>query len=285
MKGAGTGADGKTAPSAGGTYCGPMTDGSAERLSGGNMGDVYRVGDAVRRPAGAWTPAVHRLLREVNRAGVAGVPMPLGQVEDGRELVSFIDGCVPAYPMPAWAWAETVLLSAARLLRRIHDATAGLDRAGPWRSPARQPAEVICHNDFATYNLVFQNGEVVGVIDWDFASPGPRMWDLAYLAYRIVPISEHDRSDTFTPDERRRRLTLLCAAYGTAIEPGELLPVLRERLVDLAEFSDRMAQELNKPELHQHAELYRSDAARLPTNWQADLAEEGPRGEGQDGAV
>ena len=57
----------------------------------------------------------------------------------------------------------------------------------------RAPVEVICHNDFATYNLVFDGENVVGVIDWDFASPGPRLWDIAYLAYRIVPLSSGDR--------------------------------------------------------------------------------------------
>ena len=49
---------------------------------------------------------------------------------------------------------------------------------------------MICHNDFATYNLIARDGRLVGAIDFDFASPGPRLWDLAYLAYRIVPFAE-----------------------------------------------------------------------------------------------
>src|SRR5204863_4404273 len=99
-------------------------------------------------------------------------------------VVGFVVGAVPAYPMPPWVWTDAALDSAARMLRQIHDATARLEIEGPWRSPVHQPAEVVCHNDFAPYNLVFDSGVVVGVIDWDFASPGPRVWDLSYLAYR-----------------------------------------------------------------------------------------------------
>jgi hypothetical protein len=39
--------------------------------------------------------------------------------------------------------------------------------------------------------------------------------------------------------------------------------VLRERLDDLAQFSDETAERLDKPELHDHAVLYRHDAAHL----------------------
>ena len=69
--------------------------------------------------------------------------------------------------MPSWVWTGTALDTAADLLRRIHDATAELDVRGPWRAPAHEPVEVICHNDFAPYNLVFAGttGRVVGAID------------------------------------------------------------------------------------------------------------------------
>jgi aminoglycoside phosphotransferase (APT) family kinase protein len=234
-----------------------------EQLVGGNMGAVVRLGDTVLRRAGEWTPAVHRLLRHLNAAGVPGVPEPLGTTDDGREVLSFVEGIVPAYPMPGWVWTETALVSSARLLRQVHDASVGVDRSGPWRSEVHEPPEVICHNDFATYNLVFDDGRVVGAIDWDFASPGPRLWDLAYLAYRIVPLSAQDHADGFTDDERRARLETLLAAYGTSATPEEVAAVLRRRLVDLADFTDRMADALAKPELHDHAGIYRDDAADL----------------------
>lgn len=230
------------------------------------MGHVVRRGQTVVRQAGEWTPAVHRLLVHLFEAGVCGVPKPLAATDDGHEVLSLVEGTVPAYPMPNWVWTDIALESSARLLRQVHDATASLSQKGPWRSPARQPSEVICHNDFATYNLVFdEQARAVGVIDWDFASPGPRLWDIAYLAYRIVPLSTSDWGDGLTAERRLDRLRCLLDAYGSDAEPGQLFAMLRERLLDLASFSDDMATRLRKPELGEHANLYRLDARSLPT--------------------
>ncbi|GMA36745.1 phosphotransferase [Demequina litorisediminis] len=233
-------------------------------MSGGNMGDVRRAGGTVTRPAGPWTPAVHRLLHHLADAGVTGIPLPVAISPDGsRETVTYVDGEVPAYPMPAWVWGEPALTSSAALLRRLHDATVDVAHDGPWRSPAREPAEVICHHDAAPYNLVYADGIAVGAIDWDFAAPGPRVWDLAYLAYRIVPLTTEDVGDGFGPRERATRLDLLLAAYGSDASAGEVIRVAAERLRALAEFSDAQSVTQRRPELAAHAALYRRDAAAL----------------------
>lgn len=233
-------------------------------LTGGNMGEVRRIDAGVERPAGAWTPSVHRLLRDLAAADVDGVPVPRGVSADGtRETVSFVPGDVPAYPMPRWVWEERALVSATRLLRRVHDASVDADRAGPWRAPVREPAEVICHGDFAPYNLVFRGGVAVGAIDWDFAAPGPRLWDLAYLAYRIVPLTTEDVGDGFGEAQRRGRIEVLLDAYGTDATPAALLRVVVDRLLALAEFSNEAAVAMGNPDLTSHAQLYRRDAAAL----------------------
>ena len=59
--------------------------------------------------------------------------------------------------------------------------------------------EVICHNDFAPYNLMFEDGRLTGVIDLDLASPGPRVWDMAYTAYRFVPLTDPANPDAPFP--------------------------------------------------------------------------------------
>ncbi|MDE0573547.1 aminoglycoside phosphotransferase family protein [Demequina sp. B12] len=235
-----------------------------EVLAGGNMGTVTRHGATVERPAGAWTPAVHGLLRHLERQGVAGVPRAVAMSADGtRETVTFVEGTVPDWPIPAYVWSRASLEGAAQLLRQLHDATTGADFSGPWRSATRSPAEVVCHHDFAPYNLVWNDGLPTGAIDWDFAAPGPRLWDVAYLAYRLVPLTSEQVGDGFTVGERRTRLRELMDAYGCEESVDALVTVLVARLRALANLSEQMATELDNPELRNHAALYRADAAVL----------------------
>lgn len=233
-----------------------------ELLAGGNMGPVRLVGDSVQRISGVWSPAVHRLLGHSRAAGMTVVPEVIGLSDDGHEFLGFIPGDVPAYPLPPWVWTDEALTSSVQLLRRFHDSTIGCDPTGPWRSPTHEPVEVICHNDFAPYNLVYRQSRAVGIIDFDYASPGSRLWDLAYLAYRIVPLST-DCADGFTPEQREHRLTVVLETYGTSASPAALREMAVRRLVELATFSETMAATLDNPELSTHALMYRRDAAAL----------------------
>jgi Phosphotransferase enzyme family len=177
----------------------------------------------------------------VRARGVADVPEPLGRDGAGREVLSFVVGEVPRYPMPDWIWEDAVLVAAAAFLRRYHDATVDFRPPADarWRMPARAPAEVVCHNDFAPYNLVFRGRTLAGAIDFDTASPGPRAWDLAYLAYRLVPLTAAGNPDApATPEaERERRLDLLCATYGPPAEAATVAACVPERLDALRAFT------------------------------------------------
>ncbi len=241
-----------------------------ERLAGG-MTDVVRRGDTVVRGAGPWTDSVHALLRHLRAGGIRWVPEPLGRLPDGREVLSFLPGDVPGYPLPASVWQPAVLEASARLLRALHDACAGFPLAGgTWQLPSHAPAEVVCHNDFAPHNLVFRGGLPVGVIDFDTASPGPRAWDLAHLAYRLVPLTApgHPEAPASSAATRAARLRSLCAAYaGGAPVPGcspaEVLAPAVARVEELAEFTAARAAAAGSSELAGHVGLYRADAAHL----------------------
>lgn len=236
-------------------------------LAGGNTTGVVRIGDTVHREAGPWTPTVQRLLAHVRAAGMTEVPEPLGLDGQGREIVSYLPGDVPGWPAPAWLWSEGVLAEAGRLLRRFHDATAGFPRADAvWRLPATEPAEVICHNDAAPYNMVFRDGRLAGLFDLDTASPGPRVRDLAYLAYRIAPFS----SDAFAGAaydvghvDPIARLDTLTEAYGAPFRRAEVLDAMAGKLRDLAAWSEARADADGPPELREHAAMYRADADRI----------------------
>ena len=222
-------------------------------LAGGNMTPVVRVGDTVRRRAGPWTPTIHALLRHVRTAGFTLGPEPLGLDGHGREILSLLPGRVATYPLPAFVLSDAMLATVARTLRAYHDATAGF--AGPaepvWQWPATEPAEVVCHNDFAPYNLAFRDGLPVGAIDFEAASPGPRAWDLAYLAYRLVPLAHPSNPDLPLQPDPEARLARLCDAYGD-IDPAAVLALVPPRLDALAAGAPPA-----------HAARYRADAAYL----------------------
>jgi Ser/Thr protein kinase RdoA (MazF antagonist) len=202
---------------------------------------VVRVGDTVRRPVGPWTPAVHALLRHLHANGFRQAPEPLGLDDQGREIITLLPGRVATYPLAGFVWSDETLVAVARLLAAYHGATAGFvaPAGAVWQWPAHQPAEVVCHNDFAPYNLLFQDGRLTGVIDFDTASPGPRVWDLAYAAYRFVPLTDPANPDAPYPGlgEQARRLTRLCDAYGASLaRPADVVDATVARLEELVAF-------------------------------------------------
>jgi hypothetical protein len=61
-------------------------------LDGGSHSRVVRVGQTVRRVSRPWSPAVHDLLRHLDREGFAGAPRALGFDDQGREVLTYIEG-------------------------------------------------------------------------------------------------------------------------------------------------------------------------------------------------
>jgi len=229
-------------------------------LKGGNMNAVERSGDTVLRNAGPWTPTVHRYLEYLQMAGVTWAPHPIG-IEGDRERLSFIDGDVPLYPLPDYVWSDSVLEDGARRLRQLHDASIGFALDGAiWQSRAKVPSEVICHNDFSPHNLAFVDGAIVGAIDFDMCSPGPRLWDIAYFATRAVPLTGETPDNAPGMHEARRRVDLLLTAYGSAATWNDVIRLAVIRLHDLAEMSRDKAVELAKPRLLDEAEYYEREA-------------------------
>jgi Ser/Thr protein kinase RdoA (MazF antagonist) len=190
-----------------------------EILAGGGVNNVVRVGETVRRPTGPWTPAVHALLNHLAAVGFTAVPKAHGVDDHGREVLDFIPGQVDADPLFGDD-RDARLHAAGRLLRAFHDATAGFRPPADaiWYFPPRDPAEVICHGDVAPYNTVFRNGLPVALIDFDTAHPGPRIWDVAYAAYRFVPLTVAPQEGAVQVAEQARRLQLLANAYELAAE-------------------------------------------------------------------
>ncbi len=210
-------------------------------LTGGNVNTgVVRVGDTVRRALTAASPAIHRLLRHLEASGFTACPRFLGIDDKSREILSYIDGETGVEPS-LWE-TEEALVATALMLRALHDATATYrsDGSEDWAFSHRDPArhEVICHNDFAPYNFVFAGGVPIAVFDFDLAGPGPRLWDVAYAAFWMVPLAFHapDMKPFAEADLATggRRLKTFCDAYRVP-DGGAVLDMVSEVLDHMAD--------------------------------------------------
>lgn len=211
---------------------------SGERLDGGNIGGAVRIGDTVRRAAGPWTVAVHALLTHLATKEFTAAPRPLGFDEQGREILTFLEGQTvgSGKPWPAWVHADETLEQVARWMRAFHQAVA--DFVPPpdavWNVGNRwSPGLIIGHNDAAPYNAAWHHGRLAGFFDWDLAGPVAPEWDLAFTALSWIPL--HARhvaaAEGFTDFAARpRRLRRFLDTYGWSDTAADFLDVVRERV-------------------------------------------------------
>ena len=189
-----------------------------------------RIGDTVRRAAGSSSESVRDLLLHLESVGFDGAPRYLGTDEQGREVLSYIEGEVPRPPYPAWSMTETALADLGALVRRYHEATASFmppasaawatDWADPTPTDADRadPARTICHNDLFPENVVFRDGRVVALIDFAMAAPGRTLWDLAIAAELWGPLGDPAWRDQHPADlDGIHRVGVLARGYG--LEP------------------------------------------------------------------
>lgn len=199
-------------------------------LAGGNVNEVIRIGETVRRPLKSWSPTIHKLLKHLEKNTFKWAPQFYGIDEKNREILSFIHGeAAVEFPrLKAYMMTDEVLIDIANILKSFHDISASFDRHidDEWMLsyPGTLPIEVICHNDCAPYNVVFSGGKVSGIIDFDTACPGPRIWDIAYTLYTFVPLGRlvYDPAcDVLTNyksnkhgNNRKKRIAVFLNAYG-----------------------------------------------------------------------
>lgn len=213
-----------------------MTD--EEVLRGGAVNSsVVRVGDTVHRTASAATPAVHDLLRHLDAKGFDGAPRALGFDEQGREILSYIDGTVSLDD----AWPDVLhqdegLVAVVRLITRFHDAVAD------YSPPGLGAGEIMCHGDPGPWNIVWSDDRPIALIDWDFALPAVPLYDVSYVAFEMVPLRDDDRCAQVgfaeVPD-RVSRLRLVCDTYGRGATPETLIDLAeRHQLADIDEIEE-----------------------------------------------
>jgi Phosphotransferase enzyme family len=207
---------------------------------------VVRVVDTVRRPRQEQSAFVAAYLRHLEQVGFPGAPRFLGVDDRGRDVLDFVAGDVPAAPPERWACTDEVVVGIARLVRALHDASAGWTpppelawfgrgRTVPGLPPELAdlpgPPELVAHCDVTPQNVVFRAGAPVALIDFDLARPTRRVADLLTTAMWWVPLQHpDDRAPAQRDVDVPARFRLFLDAYGL---PGP------ER-VELLELADPM---------------------------------------------
>lgn len=239
-----------------------------EKLTGGNISKVYRSGDTVRRDLKAGSPKIHKLLKHLENKGFNCAPKYLGIDERGREILSFIEGEAGNYPLKKYMWSNDVLKEIAKMLRLYHDAVSDFPLLNDWKPMDNTPnkIEVVCHNDFAIYNIIFNNK------NFDVAGPGPRLWDIAYTLYTCVPLSRIYHTETgvavyynSSQDAEliNQRVKLFFESYGIEGMEEDYLEMVLLRLEGLCKYMIRKASEgdiaFQKMMEQGHLEHYQND--------------------------
>ncbi len=220
---------------------------------------VGRIGTTVVRRTGWWSPAVHDLLRYLERRGFAESVRFLGIDGDGNEVLSYIEGVSGLR-----AWAEVVpeagLREYARLIRRYHDAVQdylpSTDLEWMTEPPGIGVGRIVTHGDVGPWNTVWRNGRAVGLLDWDLAGPRPALYDVAYALEYTAPFRSDEDSIRWlahaAPPDRARRMRVFAEAYGLASVDGLVDAVIAEQEATL-----RTTLGLAARGLHPHVEWIR----------------------------
>jgi Ser/Thr protein kinase RdoA (MazF antagonist) len=174
----------------------------------------------VHRPPGPNPRLARDVLLHLERAGFGAAPRWLGLDEQGREILSWIEGETfverrrmhPFVGDPAHkiAFTDDQLRAAFGLLRRYHDSFEG---------------EAICHGDFGPWNLVWRDGLPIGVIDFDDVHRGDASADVAYALRCFVSYGLAEME----PPELVRRTRIALDAYGRAFDVPAILAAEYER--------------------------------------------------------
>jgi Ser/Thr protein kinase RdoA (MazF antagonist) len=193
------------------------------QLRGGATNErVVRVGNTVRRPPRHATQLMRDVLVHLERVGFDAAPRWLGFDEQGRDVLSWIEGDTLTErsrmhpyigdPPVRFAFSDEQVGAVMRLLRRYHD-TFGDD--------------VICHGDFGPWNIVWRDELPIAIIDFDGVYRGEAADDVAY-ALRMFVSYGFARAG---PEALVRRTRAALEAYGASFDVATIL----EREYDLAQ--------------------------------------------------
>lgn len=224
-----------------------------EVLQFGFVSSPVKVGNTVRRQTGPWTPTVHAVLGYLHNHDFSFAPRVQGFDEQGREILAFIHGDAAVRPWPSVLKEIDGIKQAGNLLRKYHDAIEGFvpSHDAEWRigKCELKPGQIVRHGDLGPWNTIWQNNQLIALIDWDFMQPGERIEDLAQMAYYFVPLrGEAGWSDAGVAErpDFAERLKSLVKSYGK-YTPAEIMQALFILLANDREITKRFGNDGVEP--------------------------------------
>lgn len=192
-----------------------------EVLIGGNTTPgVVKNGDTVHRPRSRRSVFAAKVLRELNERGYQWAPRYLGIDEEGRDVLSFVEGATTDHPSQR---DERSYATVGRLLRELHDLTRG--------SALAEGGICVVHGDPGPFNTVMSDGMPVALIDWDSAHPGDPLEDVGYAGWTwciqsLGNVPVHDQA---------RRLREFAAGYDPCLSAETVLDAIERQQFHIVE--------------------------------------------------
>jgi len=206
------------------------------KLTGGNLTNVYKKDNTIIRSQGPYSTTIHRLLLHLETVGFDACPRFIGIDQNNNEILSFVEGnSLSNYPKGV---DKKIHLEGIRrlalLMHSFHNATSRFvttkDDIWMLSYQGNLKKEVICHNDIAPYNVTFVDNLPYGLIDFDTCCPAPRIWDIVYALYRFIPMTD----DTIHNEYKKLCCEIFFKHYGIK-QPEDLFLIMMERLQYLAD--------------------------------------------------
>lgn len=195
---------------------------SEVKLESNEHRSITRIDNTIHRPTHWWTRSVHDLLNYLEKVGFPYSPRVIGFDNEGREILTYIEG---ESGKEGWfkIHSDEGLANFAKLLKSYHEAVAGYkphkDAEWAYSPNTLKPGEIICHGDFAPWNIAWNGDKPVGLLDWDFVLPAKPEYDILYALEYAAPFRSDERTlkehhFTEVPD-RKRRIQIFLESYGT----------------------------------------------------------------------
>ena len=217
----------------------------------GSVSTVNRSGSTVRRPCGPWTPTVHALLRHLAAKGYHYSPRVIGLEAEG-ETLEYLEGEVALRPWPSCLLEDSGIAAIGVAICEYHEAVADFvpPPSAVWRDPEKKwkPGMIVRHGDLGPWNMVWKEGRLAGIIDWDMAEPGDRIDDIAQIAWYGVPLRPPLtclEAGIQPGPAQPRRLSILCDVCK--VGRSEVIAALKRLLAAEADRTERLGSQGIKP--------------------------------------